>query len=122
MVALSRLSEAMRRVLHQREGLMLERGIGYWITEADELLPVPPRVTHAEMVRQIIDAASLDDEQREAFAMDPDAYTNPMNFVGGDAMRHAPLAPGSARGLPGVCPGSAANIPEQSPGLTGGRA
>jgi len=53
---------------------MLERGIGYWITEADELLPVPPRVTHAEMVRQIIDAASLDDEQREAFAMDPNAY------------------------------------------------
>ncbi len=74
MVALSRLSEAMLRVLHERKGLMLERGIGYWITDADELLPVPPRATHAELARQIIDPAQLDDEQREAFTIDPNAF------------------------------------------------
>jgi len=37
----------------------------------------------------------------------PKSYTNPMNFVGGDAMLHAPLAPGSARGLLRTSPGRA---------------
>ncbi|MEL7087161.1 MAG: hypothetical protein AAGL98_01765 [Planctomycetota bacterium] len=53
---------------------MIERGIGYWIGPTDELVPVPPRVSHADVIRAVIDRAELDDSQLEAFVVDANAF------------------------------------------------
>lgn len=53
---------------------MIERGIGYWITAEGQYISTPPRVSHADLMRQLIDADSLDESAREAFIRDANAY------------------------------------------------
>jgi len=53
---------------------MIERGIGYWITPADQLVPVPPRVSHADVMRAVIEPNELDEEESEAFLVDANAF------------------------------------------------
>ncbi|MEM6458293.1 MAG: hypothetical protein AAF710_02755 [Planctomycetota bacterium] len=53
---------------------MIERGIGYWITAEGELVPVPPRVSHADVVRTVTDPNTLDEDQREALLIDANAF------------------------------------------------
>ena len=53
---------------------MIERGIGYWISPAGEFVPLPPRVSHADVMRELIDAASLEEDAAEAFAVDVNSY------------------------------------------------
>lgn len=57
-----------------RERAMIERGIGYWITPAGGFVPVPPRVSHAELIRELTDAAGLSESDREAFKRDANAF------------------------------------------------
>lgn len=54
--------------------LMIERGIGYWITPQDELVPVPPRVSHVDVIRAVIESDELDEDQAEAFLIDANAF------------------------------------------------
>ncbi|MEX0777248.1 MAG: hypothetical protein WD042_16210 [Phycisphaeraceae bacterium] len=54
--------------------LMIERGIGYWITDDGEYVPTPPRVSHGDLVRHLIDADTLSEDDREAFTIDANAY------------------------------------------------
>ena len=59
----------------RKDQLMIERGIGYWISPAGEFVPTPPRVSHADIMRELIDPAELgDDDDRDALAADPNAY------------------------------------------------
>lgn len=53
---------------------MIERGIGCWITPTDELVPVPPRVSHADVIRAVIEPGELDEGQAEAFAVDANVF------------------------------------------------
>lgn len=53
---------------------MIERGIGYWISPADELVPVPPRVSHADVIRTVIEVDQLDEDQAEAMLIDANAF------------------------------------------------
>ena len=62
-----------------RGRLMVERGIGYWITAGGEYVPVPPRVSHADVVRAVtgsgtFDDAVMDDADREALTADANAF------------------------------------------------
>ncbi|MFW6337264.1 MAG: hypothetical protein ACOC3G_09065 [Phycisphaeraceae bacterium] len=57
-----------------REHAMIERGIGYWITPAGGFVPVPPRVSHAELIRELTDPAGLSEADREAFKRDANAF------------------------------------------------
>jgi len=53
---------------------MIERGIGYWISPGGEFVPVPPRVSHADVIRAVIDESELSDDANDAFVLDADAY------------------------------------------------
>ena len=53
---------------------MLERGIGYWLTDEDQMLPVPPRVTHAEMARELFDPVTLSEADAETYQRDANAF------------------------------------------------
>ena len=70
-------TRAARYLLDHRqppEALMIERGIGYWISPAGEAVPTPPRVSHAQIMRELIDRTSLGETDREAFDVDPNAF------------------------------------------------
>jgi len=54
--------------------LMIERGIGYWLTPEGEYIPVPPGRSHADVVRAVIDQASLNESDEEAFLVDANAF------------------------------------------------
>lgn len=58
----------------RKDQLMIERGLGYLISPDGEFVPTPPRVSHADIMRELIDAAALSDEDRDAFAVDPNAF------------------------------------------------
>jgi hypothetical protein len=69
--------KAARACLHLvRQGgiLMIERGIGYWISPQDDMVPTPPRVSHADLMRALIDSAALDEDEREQFERDANAF------------------------------------------------
>lgn len=53
---------------------MIERGIGYWITPEGQFVPVPPRVSHADMVRGLIDPGTLSDDQQDRLIVDANAF------------------------------------------------
>ncbi|MEM6392620.1 MAG: hypothetical protein AAF797_07605 [Planctomycetota bacterium] len=53
---------------------MIERGIGYWITPNGNFVPTPPRVSHADVMRELIDVNALNAEAHDAFRRDPNAY------------------------------------------------
>lgn len=53
---------------------MLERGIGYWLSPDGEAIPTPPRITLAEIMRELIDERLLNEQDQEAFLIDPNAY------------------------------------------------
>lgn len=60
---------------HKRKAdLLIERGIGYWITSDGEYVPTPPRISHAELVRHLIEGDALSEDEREAFTIDPNAF------------------------------------------------
>ncbi len=58
----------------RKDQLMIERGIGYWISPAGEFVPTPPRVSHADIMRELIDPAALGEDDRDALTADPNAY------------------------------------------------
>jgi len=69
--------KALRYARHHHppeDRLMIERGIGYWITPTGELVPVPPRVSHADVIRAVIENDELDEDQAEAFLIDANAF------------------------------------------------
>jgi hypothetical protein len=53
---------------------MIERGIGYWITPDDQFVPIPPRVSHADVIRELIDRDGLGEEATEAFLVDANHF------------------------------------------------
>ena len=53
---------------------MIERGIGYWISPDGEFVPVPPRVSHADVMRVVTGNADLDEADREALTVDANAF------------------------------------------------
>ena len=70
-------TKAARYLLDHREAkdrLMIERGIGYWISPDGEFVPTPPRVSHADIMRELIDAEALKDDEHDAFMADPNTY------------------------------------------------
>lgn len=70
-------AKAARYLLDHREAkgrLMIERGIGYWISPEGEFVPTPPRVSHGDIMRELIDAEALSDGEHDAFVADPNAY------------------------------------------------
>lgn len=62
------------RAKQRKDALMIERGIGYWISPVGEFIPAPHRMSHADVVRDLIDVASLNEDAADAFAVDPNAY------------------------------------------------
>jgi hypothetical protein len=50
------------------ERLMIERGIGYWISPDGQFVPTPPRVSHADIIRE-----ELGDDDRQTFDADVNA-------------------------------------------------
>lgn len=54
--------------------LMIERGIGYWISPDHQFVPTPPRVSHADVIRELIDIKTLDEDAAEAMLIDANSY------------------------------------------------
>ena len=54
--------------------LMIERGIGYWIAPDGQLVPVPPGVSHADLIRELIDPSKLGDDEQDRFTADANAF------------------------------------------------
>ncbi|MEM6553732.1 MAG: hypothetical protein AAF750_16560 [Planctomycetota bacterium] len=69
-----------RTILHfathprHSDPLMIERGIGYWITPEGDFVPTPPRISHADVMRELIQPDTLDADAHDAFRQDPNAY------------------------------------------------
>lgn len=57
-----------------RSRLMIERGIGYWISPDGEFIPTPPRTSHADIMRTLISEQELDEDDHEAFTVDPNPF------------------------------------------------
>lgn len=63
-------------------GFGFERGLGYWITHDDRVVPLPPRMTHAEIACELLigdggvapSVEALDDDARDELAADPNAF------------------------------------------------
>jgi hypothetical protein len=69
--------KAAAYLLHHRDRkdrLMIERGIGYWIGPDGEFVPTPPRVSHADIMRELLDPRSLNEDERDASVADPNAF------------------------------------------------
>jgi hypothetical protein len=72
MTTLAHLTRLAARAAHRKDALLIERGLGYWITTDDEYVPTPPRVAHADLVREWFDEdrtlseADRDDLTRDA--------------------------------------------------------
>ncbi len=58
----------------RKDQLLIERGIGYWISPEGTFVPLPPRVSHADIMRALIDAGALNEVDREAFTVDVNAF------------------------------------------------
>jgi len=70
-------TKAAMYLLHHRDRkdqLMIERGIGYWISPDGTFVPTPPRVSHADIMRELIDPDRLDEQEHTAFIADPNTY------------------------------------------------
>ncbi len=62
------------RASKREDALMIERGIGYWISPDGEFIPTPPRVSHADVIRELIDRDALGEDEERAFVGDANAY------------------------------------------------
>jgi len=75
MVALAdKLRAAMGPRERQGDRLLIERGIGYWISPDGDFVPPPPQVSHADVIRELIDRDTLDEDAEAAFLTDANAY------------------------------------------------
>ncbi len=62
---------------HETQGrtpLMIEAGLGFWITPDSEAVPTPPRISHADLMRRMIEPTDLSDDDREQFLIDVNAF------------------------------------------------
>ncbi len=74
MTTITRLTQIAVDAAKRKDALLIERGIGYWITADGEYLPTPPRVSHADFVRQWFENASLNDDEQDALTHDANVF------------------------------------------------
>ena len=74
MTTLTRLTRLALQAANRKDALLIERGLGYWITAEGEYLPTPPRVAHADLVREWFDDQTLSEDDREAFTRDANLF------------------------------------------------
>lgn len=75
MVSLATKAAAYLLNQHDRKDqLLIERGIDYWTSPDGAFVPVPPRVSNADIMRELIDPQSLTEEEDEAFRVDPNMF------------------------------------------------
>ncbi|MBI1338542.1 MAG: hypothetical protein GC164_16485 [Phycisphaera sp.] len=60
--------------LKRKGELLIERGIGYWVTPEGEFVPTPPRVSHADLVRKLIETDALDEDEADQFISDANSF------------------------------------------------
>jgi hypothetical protein len=71
---LARSVRCARDVSKRKDALLIERGIGYWITNDGEVLAINPGATHADYVRQWFDETPLTGDEKEQLARDANAF------------------------------------------------
>jgi hypothetical protein len=74
MVSFARRALHLAAMPHPGPTLMIERGLGYWITPDDDFVPLPPRVSHADVIRELIDPSQLTELQAEARHADANSF------------------------------------------------
>jgi hypothetical protein len=75
MVALPRLLQADHAARQQPHALMLERGLGYWITPDGQALSISPGITHADMARQLFaNPPPASEDHADQLQADPNAF------------------------------------------------
>lgn len=73
-LALNRITRIAIDAARRQDTLLIERGIGYWITEGGDFVPTPPGVSHADVARQWFADETLSDDEHDAFERDANAF------------------------------------------------
>ncbi len=60
---------------------MIERGLGYWLEPEGGVIPVPPRISHADVARELIDETDLNEKEIEDRLIDINAFAQSQGWT-----------------------------------------
>ena len=74
MTTLNRITRIAIEAARRQDTLLIERGIGYWITEGGDFIPTPPAMPVCVVARRWFADEALSEDEREAFERDANVF------------------------------------------------